>query len=85
MAAAVLWGMVPIVVSLYVRSCRVWWFTTTLSWLTVIGIGASRVYLGVHWPTDVLGRFIAASVLLTGLELAYYRAHLRTSRRAWCN
>ena len=76
MAAAVLYGMVPIVVSLYVKSHRVWWITSTLSLLTIIGIGSSRVYLGVHWPTDVLGGFIAASLLLAGLELAYYRTHL---------
>lgn len=77
MAAAVLWGMVPIVVSLYLRSHRVWWITTTVSWLMVIGIGSSRVYLGVHWPTDVLGGFIAASLLIAGLELGYHRTHLR--------
>ena len=77
MAAAVLWGMVPIVVSLYVRSHRVWWITSTISLLMIIGIGASRVYLGVHWPTDVLGGFIAASLLLAGLELGYHHAHLR--------
>jgi len=43
----VLYGMVPIVVSLYVKSHRVWWITSTLSLLTIIGIGSSRVYLGV--------------------------------------
>jgi undecaprenyl-diphosphatase len=77
MAAAVLWGMVPIVVSLYLRSHRVWWITSTLSLVMIIGIGASRVYLGVHWPTDVLGGFIAAGLLLAGLELGYHRLHLR--------
>lgn len=85
MAAAVLWGMVPIVVSLYLRSHRVWWITTTVSWLMVVGIGSSRIYLGVHWPTDVLGGFIAASLLIAGLELAYYRTHRRVSHRALCS
>jgi len=81
MAAAVLWGMVPIIVSLYVRSRRVWWVSSVLSLAMIVGIGCSRVYLGVHWPTDVVGGFIAAGLLIAGLELGYHRSHLRLSRR----
>ncbi|MGG1514545.1 phosphatase PAP2 family protein [Paenibacillus oryzisoli] len=36
-----------------------------LSSLMVLLIGVSRVYLGVHYPTDVLGGFLASSCWLT--------------------
>jgi undecaprenyl-diphosphatase len=86
MAAATLWLMVPIVVSLYTSSHRVWTATTVGSLSAVALIGASRVYLGVHWPTDVLAGGLAAAMLLAGLDLAFRRVHAiracRGTRRA---
>lgn len=75
MAAATLWLMVPIVVSLYTSSRRAWTISTVGS-LTAVGlIGSSRVYLGVHWPTDVVAGGLAAAMLLAGLDLAFRRVH----------
>jgi len=45
--------------------------------LPVVLVGPSRVYLGQHWPSDVLGAYLLAAVWLAGtIEL-----HLLLKRR----
>jgi len=77
LAASVLWCMVPLVVSLYVQSRRVWWVAAITSVTAVFLIGCSRVYLGVHWPSDVVAGFIAGALLVAGLDLAFHGLHAR--------
>jgi undecaprenyl-diphosphatase len=33
----------------------------------VIGMGASRVYLGVYWPSDVIGSYVLGAMALVGV------------------
>lgn len=43
-------------------------------------IGFSRLYLAVHWPSDVIGGFALAGVWLSVLALVIETHHPRTSR-----
>ena len=55
---------------------RVLGVALTVAALIVLGVGWSRVYLGVHWPSDVLGGWLlGATVLLVavGVFLAWER------------
>ena len=65
--AIVFWGLLAYfaLTRMKRRSLRV----LTLSGFTVIvvWIGVSRVYLGAHWPSDVLGGYIFGALFLMGL------------------
>ena len=75
MAAVALWGLVPLVVALYTRNRRVWWATVAGSGALILAIGASRIYLGVHWFSDVVGGLIVGAFFLVGVEWVLVRRH----------
>ena len=77
MAAAALWGLAPLVVTLYTRNRRIWWAATISSALLILGIAASRTYLGVHWLTDIVAGLIVGAFFLRGAEWLLAHQHRR--------
>jgi undecaprenyl-diphosphatase len=75
MAAMALWGLLPLVVSLYTRRRDVWWGSVAVAATIIGGIAASRVYLGVHWFSDVVGGLLAGAIFLLGVQALYDHQH----------
>jgi len=68
MSAMQIWGVIAaVLIALFPRRRVVIVLTNVL---LLAGIGLSRVYLGVHWPTDVLAGFAA------GLPFLVVSVHL---------
>jgi undecaprenyl-diphosphatase len=77
MAAIALWGLLPVVVALYTRRQAIWWASVAVSATLIAGIAASRVYLGVHWFSDVVGGLVVGTFFLLGVDNVLVRAHRR--------
>ncbi|MGG1660801.1 phosphatase PAP2 family protein [Brevibacillus sp. NRS-1366] len=69
MAAFIFFGMLAILLFLFVVSRAAKTVIVLLAVLLILMVGVSRIYLGVHYPSDVLGGFAAGGVWL-GISLA---------------
>lgn len=52
-----------------------------LAALSVLGVGVTRVWLGVHWPTDVLGGYLLGAFMVSLAMWTYERRHGTYPRR----
>jgi undecaprenyl-diphosphatase len=68
LATAASWGLLPLVVALYTRRRAVWWAVTAAVWTLVVLVAASRVWLGVHWTSDVVASLALAVLGVAGAE-----------------
>jgi undecaprenyl-diphosphatase len=75
LAAMAVWGMVPVVVGLLTTRRGLWWASVVVSAFMIVAIAASRVYLGVHWLSDVVAGVLVGSLFLVGVEWFLQGAH----------
>ncbi|HBK47193.1 MAG TPA: hypothetical protein DDZ67_12330 [Xanthomonadaceae bacterium] len=57
------------------------WPVLLLAAAFVVAVSVSRIYLGVHYPSDILGGWCAALAWVTGVYLVLFRRHRRPWRR----
>jgi membrane-associated phospholipid phosphatase len=62
LATAASWGMLPLVAALYTTRRVLWWSVAVAVWTLVVMVAVSRVWLGVHWTSDVVAA-VALAVL----------------------
>jgi undecaprenyl-diphosphatase len=77
MAAVALWGLLPVVVGLYTQRRALWWASVAVAGGIIVSIAASRVYLGVHWFSDVTAGLVVGTFFLLGVDAVFRRAHGR--------
>ena len=53
------------------------WPAVALAALFALTVGASRIYLGVHYPSDILGGWAAGIAWVSGVYLVLYRIRER--------
>lgn len=84
MSSSTLCGILAVMAWLYLPS-RALRLPAVLALATVIvGIGLSRVYLGAHWLSDVVGGWTAGLLLVLGLTSLHQRLARRTADQAGC-
>jgi membrane-associated phospholipid phosphatase len=65
--AVVFWGFLTYLALTRLRSRSLRVLASSGSTVMILLTGASRVYLGAHWPSDVLGGYILGALFLTGV------------------
>jgi undecaprenyl-diphosphatase len=68
LATAASWGLLPLVAALYTKRRAVWWSIAIGVWTLAVLVAASRVVLGVHWPSDVVGSLLLAIIGVAAAE-----------------
>jgi undecaprenyl-diphosphatase len=68
MAAIAIWGLLPPVMAVVSGRRAAWWWSVAISSLVVVCVAFSRVYLGVHWFSDVVGAMVLGTLYLLAVE-----------------
>jgi undecaprenyl-diphosphatase len=77
LAAVASWGVLPLVAALYTKRREIWWAIAIAAWTVVVGVAFSRVWLGVHWASDVVAALLLAVLGVAAAELFIRATHGR--------
>jgi undecaprenyl-diphosphatase len=73
MTATVVCGLLLWLLHHHGTGRALWRTALTAGAVSVAGVGLTRVWLGVHWPSDVLGGWLLGALLVTLAALAHRR------------
>ncbi|MDH6553095.1 membrane-associated phospholipid phosphatase [Streptomyces sp. SAI-208] len=65
LTATVVCGLLLWLLHHYGVGRALWRTALALAVISVVGVGLTRIWLGVHWPTDVLGGWLLGAMLVT--------------------
>jgi membrane-associated phospholipid phosphatase len=68
-AFALTWAFVPMVIALYTRRRALWRGAALVMWIVATMIAVSRVWLAVHWASDVVASLLLAVIVVSAAEL----------------
>lgn len=62
MASFIFYTLLAYWVWRYTRNKALTWVVASLATIIILSVGVSRIYLGAHYPSDVLGAYIAGTL-----------------------
>jgi len=82
MNAAVFFGMCAIVMLRYCKNKPLKICFTVFAKIAILLVGLSRIYLGVHTVTDVIGGYSAGTAVICAVILIEKHIHRKTARKS---